>query len=90
MTAVVLNPAEHRYELEVDGALAVAAFEDDGPTRVFTHTMVPPPLRGRGIASRLIAGALDDARAAGLRVDPACPFVERFIAARSDYQDLVA
>ena len=55
----------------------------------YYHTFVPPEARGRGIASRLVSFALDDARAHGLRVRPSCPFVARFVAAQPRYADLL-
>jgi predicted GNAT family acetyltransferase len=43
----------------------------------------------RGLGSALVAGALDDARARGLRVVPICPFVDAYIRRHPDYADLV-
>ena len=57
------NAAEHRYELEVDGQLAVAEYRLRPGRISFTHTEVPDALEGRGIGSRLVEAALDDARA---------------------------
>ncbi len=90
MSDIDLNQAEHRYELGRDEERAIAVFKDEDGIRTFNHTVVPPALRGRGIASRLIAGALDDTRRAGLRVVPSCPFVARFIDANPAYRDLLA
>jgi predicted GNAT family acetyltransferase len=55
----------------------------------YHHTFVPPESRGHGTASRLVAFALDHARAERRRVRPSCPFVARFIAAHPEYHDLV-
>jgi predicted GNAT family acetyltransferase len=55
----------------------------------YHHTFVPPQARGRGIASRLTAFALDYARGHGYRVRPTCPFVARFIAAHPGYAELL-
>ena len=84
------NEAEHRYELEVDGALAIAAYRLRDGRITFTHTEVPDALEGRGIGSRLVKAALDDARARGLKVVPACPFVKRYIEKHPEFQDLLA
>ena len=84
------NEARSRYELIVDGAVAVAQYKLDGDTLHLTHTIVPREVEGRGVGSRLIKGALDDARSRGLRVDPICPFVRHYIDRNQEYQDLLA
>ncbi len=56
---------------------------------VFTHTVVEPAFEGKGIGSRLVRFALDDARARGLKVRPKCPFFASYIDAHTAYADLV-
>jgi len=84
------NKAEHEFELVVDGHRAVAAYQMEGDTIVFTHTIVPRAIEGRGVASKLIRAALDSARDRGLKVVPQCPFVAAYIKRRPDTQDLLA
>ncbi len=84
------NVAESRFEVEVDGRLAVADYERRGEAMVLTHTLVPPELRGRGLAERLVRAALDHARAEQRRVVPACSYVAAFIARHAEYQSLLA
>jgi predicted GNAT family acetyltransferase len=83
------NAAARRFELDIDGALAVAMYRLDGGTITFTHTEVPARLRGQGVASRLIAGALQSARERGLRVLPLCSFVADYIRRHPEVEDLV-
>jgi predicted GNAT family acetyltransferase len=90
MGPVTDNRAESRYELEADGAVAFAAYRMDGRNIVFHHTVVPEALEGRGIGSALVAGALEDVRAQGLKVVPLCPFVRHYIERHRDAQDLLA
>ncbi|NIJ07429.1 hypothetical protein FHS31_001025 [Sphingomonas vulcanisoli] len=80
MSAVRDNEAAQRYELDVDGQTAIAAYHREGDVVVFTHTKVPDALQGQGIASRLIAGALADVRAKGLKIEPLCAFVAAYVA----------
>jgi predicted GNAT family acetyltransferase len=84
------NEAEHRYELEVDGELALAAYRLSGGRIVFTHTEVPEALEGSGIGSKLIEAALDDVRAKGLKVVPACAFVKHYMEKHPESADLLA
>ena len=76
--------AASRFELEADGAVAFAAYEREGDRVVFPHTVVPETLRGDGIGSRLIAGALAQVRGEGLKVVPECPFVADYLAKHPD------
>ncbi len=86
---VTNNEAQHRYELDVEGATAFAQYSVDGGLIHFTHTIVPEELEGQGIGSRLVQGALDDVRERGLRVVPLCSFVRGYIERHSEYQDLL-
>jgi uncharacterized protein len=86
---VVNDPSQHRYQLTVDGHTAAAHYETAGGVITFVHTEVPPELGGQGIGSKLIAGALDQVRADGLKVITQCPFVKAFIAKNAAYQDLL-
>ncbi len=89
MNEVRDNRAEQEFTLEVDGERAIAAYQLYGDEIVFTHTVVPPAIEGRGVGSRLIRVALDSARDRGLKVVPQCPFVADFIRKHPGYRDLV-
>jgi predicted GNAT family acetyltransferase len=79
-----------RYEIEVDGAvIGFADFEARGDAVVFPHTVIDPSRRGQGFAPVLVRAALDDVRAAGRTVVPACWYVRQFIDAHPAYADLV-
>ena len=79
-----------RFETEIDGKLAVADYRVDGKTVYFTHTFVPPEMRGRGVAEKLVRAGLDWARAQGRRVEPQCSYVAVFIQRHAEYHDLLA
>ena len=83
------NPTAHRYEAVVEGHLSVCEYEVVEDRMVFTHTLVPVELRGRGIAELLVRAALAEARAGGRKVVPQCSYVARFIERHKEYQDLV-
>lgn len=87
---VTHNAAAHRYEAVVDGHLSICEYEQADGRMVFTHTVVPPELRGRGIAEKLVRAALADARAAGSKVIPACSYVAKFIERHKEFADLLA
>lgn len=84
------NRAEQEFELDVDGHRAVAAYQLEGDTIVFTHTVVPPEIEGRGVGTKLIRAALDAARDARLKVVPQCRFVRSYIERHPETRDLLA
>ncbi len=89
-TVVQDAPERSRYEIRVDGELAgFAEYERHHRSIAFTHTEIDPRFEGRGLASRLIAAALDDVRPSGAPVLPFCPFVRSFIERHPEYVDLV-
>ncbi|MGI8491933.1 MAG: GNAT family N-acetyltransferase [Acidimicrobiales bacterium] len=84
------NPAGHRYEICADGQLAGhLEYRHVGDHLTMTHTEILPAFEGLGLASRLARGALDDAKAHGLKVNPQCDFVAGYIRKHPDYVDLV-
>jgi hypothetical protein len=90
MTEIVVNnKTKYRYELAVEGHIAATYYSLADGVITFIHTEVPPELGGRGIASTLIRGALDQVRADGLKVIAQCPVVKAFIEKHADYQDLL-
>ena len=83
-------PERHRYEAAEDGSLAgFVTYRPGGDVITFLHTEVDPDHEGRGVGGQLARAALDDARARGLRVVPACPFVRAWIEGHPEYRDLV-
>lgn len=89
MSGTIDNKSHHRYELEVEGHLATEHYKLDGNIITFEHTDVPKELGGKGVGSKLVQGALDQVREAGLKVIPECPFVKAWIEKHPGYQDLV-
>lgn len=90
MSDVADNAAQHRFETVEDGHLAFAEYRIDGDVVTFMHTIVPPEIGGRGVASRLIRAALENVRASGRKVVAQCSFVATYIERHPDVQDLLA
>ena len=53
-------------------------------------TEIDPAFEGQGLGERLVADALADLRARGLRLVPLCPFVRAYLRRRPDRAVLVA
>jgi predicted GNAT family acetyltransferase len=86
--AVRDNKAKNRFELDVEGALAFANYRLTPSAVIITHTETPRPLRGRGIASELVQGALRLIRADGLKVIAGCGFVADYLRKHPEFADL--
>jgi predicted GNAT family acetyltransferase len=85
------NPEKLRYEALVDGRVAGLLFYRARERElVLVHTEVADEFEGQGIGGRLVAGALDDIRARGLRIVPICPFVKAYLRRHPEYTDLIA
>lgn len=87
---IVNNEAEQRFEVQVQGHTAFLSYQRFPDRFVMVHTEVPPPIEGEGIAGKLVAAALDFARAEHLRVIPLCPYVTDFVRKHPEYQDLLS
>jgi uncharacterized protein len=82
------NKALSRFELDVEGAVAFANYRLASSTVIITHTETPRSLRGRGIASELVQGALELIRADGSKVVAGCGFVMDYLRKHPEYADL--
>ena len=85
---VTHNTGEHRFEAVVDGYRCELDYSLQDSTMTITHTGVPTPVGGRGIAAKLMAAALATAREQGWRVVPACSFAASFMSKNPQYDDL--
>lgn len=89
---IVHIPERSRYAVLVDGEVAGFTLAKEGADGVllFSHTEVDDAYEGQGLASKLVAGALDDVRASGRRIEVTCEYVLGFLEKHPEYQDLLA
>ena len=86
---VTHNPEEHRFELTVDGHLAVLNYIMMDDIMIFTHTSVPSEVEGGNVGVKLAQTGLEYARENGLGVRSKCWFVSKYLKRHPEYQDLV-
>lgn len=86
--AVHDNTEASRYELDTGSGLAIMTYRIDGHVITILHTEAPPATKGVG--GVLTRAVLDDVQKRGLKVDPQCSFVKRFIEKNEQYQALLA
>ena len=84
------NTEANRYEVELDGDIAVLTYSQRGNQIAFLHTGVPTELEGHGIANKLAYTALEDAKRNHQMVVPACPFVAAYIRRHPEYMSLLS
>lgn len=80
-----------RYVAHVQGIEAEAelTFTRRGYDRISAdHTGAPDALRGTGAAAALVAYMVEDARLAGIRVIPLCPYVRAQYLRHPDWADV--
>lgn len=88
---IVHVPENSRYEIHLDGktvGFTEAKERDDGVV-LFSHTVIDDGHEGEGLASKLVAGALDDVRAQGRRIEVTCEYVLGFLVKHEEYLDLL-
>lgn len=81
------NKSLSRFELDVEGAIAFADYRLAPGTVIITHTETPRALRGRGIASQLVQGALERIRDDGLKAVAGCGFVVDYLRKHPQFGD---
>lgn len=88
---IVHDEAGGRFVLTRDGLESYVLYRRLSPGVVeLARTYTPPPLRGRGIAARVVRHALEWADAEGLKVVPSCWFVAELIDRDPQWRRLLA
>ena len=77
------------FQVEVDGQECVLEYRLDGKTMVITHTGVPSPVAGRGIANLLTRKAVQCAEASGWKVHPACSYADTWFKRNTEFANLL-
>jgi predicted GNAT family acetyltransferase len=80
-----------RYVLRSpDGDEAEMTFTTIGQHQIIIdHTEVPDAFRGQGAGLRLVTRAVEDARAAGKKIIPLCPFANAQFRRHKEWADVL-
>jgi predicted GNAT family acetyltransferase len=88
---VVDNPAEGRFELQLDDELVgFAEYRPAGDSVIIAHTEIADGHEGEGLGGVLVREALERIRASGKTVIPMCPFTASYISRHPEFLDVVA
>lgn len=85
------NGSKGRYFLRAEsGAVAEMTFSKAGDHMIIIdHTEVPDAFRGQGAGLRLVTRAVEDARAAGKKIIPLCPFANAQFRRHKEWADVL-
>ena len=87
---VVDSFEQSRYEILLGGEVAgMLHYRRHGDRVELAHTEIDQAFEGRGLAGRLAAAALEDARARATPVQVTCPFVAGYLERHPEYADVV-
>jgi predicted GNAT family acetyltransferase len=73
------NQRAGRFEIAVDGGMAILEYMVAGGLMTLVHTEVPEELGGRGLGGKLVRFALEHAKQNNLRVVAHCEFAQSYI-----------
>jgi predicted GNAT family acetyltransferase len=83
------NVAAHRFELKLANGTVLVEYEPAPGALKIVHTEVPKALEGRGLASRMAALVVAEARRRGVQLIPHCPFFAAYLKKHPEHGDLV-
>lgn len=83
------EPTADRFVADTRAGEAELVYNAADGVIAFVHTLVPEGARGEGTGQALAEAGLAYAREHDLRVVPACPFIEAYVEAHPEVQDLV-
>lgn len=76
---VIHNEKQSRFEISLDGSLAVLDYSINGDSILMLHVGVPYEFRGRGVAAIITKAALEYAKSTSLNVVPICSYVQAYL-----------
>jgi uncharacterized protein len=82
------SKGSYRYRLGDDEAFMTFS-EAGAQLMIIDHTEVPDAFRGQGVGPALVARAVADARAAGKRILPLCPFAAAQFRRHPEWADVL-
>jgi predicted GNAT family acetyltransferase len=78
------DTARQIFFTDVDGHRARLEYRLSRDVMMITHTAVPAPIGGRGVAAQLMKAALRAASAAGWTVNPVCSYAAAYMRRHPD------
>ena len=84
------NKDLNRFEMHVAGHVALLEYIIRNDRIYLVHTEVPPAIGNRGIGRKLVEKVLEEVDKRGLKVIPACSFVDIYFERHPEWKRLLA
>jgi uncharacterized protein len=84
MSTINHDAGRRRFTTEVEGHPALLDYSLSDRVMTITHTEVPQPIGGRGVAAELMRAALAAANKEGWTVVPACSYAAAYMRRHPD------
>lgn len=87
---VFKNEKLSRFELDIEGQLAVVDYRFKDGVYSIPRVFVPKQFEGKGIGAKLLASTLDIIEKEGAKIIPICPFVSVYLERHPEKKSLLA
>lgn len=87
---IINNTKLSRFELEVEGTLAVVDYVLNDNVYSIPRVYVPKHLEGRGLGAKVLKSALEVIEEKGGKIVPICPFVGAYLKRHPEKNSLLA
>ena len=84
------NKEKKRFEVSLEGKLALIDYIRAEDKMYLTHTEVPSEMEGKGIASSMVKQVFQQIRDENLKLVPLCPFVASYLKRHPEWKDILA
>ena len=85
---IIHQPEQKLFKTEVDGRTAFVEYRLLGNSLDIIHTIVPPPIEGRGIAAALVKATYDFALQNGLKPKATCYYAVKWLERHPEFLSL--
>lgn len=89
MNDIKHDQTNHEFYIETQEGKALLHYERQGDKLNFHYTFVPPELRGKGLAEKIVGAGFQYADQNKLKVIPSCPYVARLVMKNPEWKRLV-
>lgn len=86
---LIINGDANRFELHIDGHMAVIEYSMKGNVFVLLHTEVDKALEGRGIAAILTEKTFHHLESIGAKIIPLCPYIVGYLKKHPEWMRIV-